>query len=114
MLELLDQLQVQLEACTPTARCGKKQVLCRSGSSQLKPARYLALKDTGGIVLLRDASKLAQVFASVATKRVLPLVGVVEVDVLIVPANALGIISNLCDCRAADVLEELVVLRVLP
>lgn len=89
-------------------------VLCRSGSIQLKPARYLALKDSVGIVLLRDASKLEQVFASVATKRVLPLVGVVEVDVLIVPANALGIVSNLSDRGAADVFEELVVLWVLP
>lgn len=92
----------------------KRLFLCRSGSSQLKPARYLALKDSGGIVLLRDPSKLGQVFASVATKRVLPLVGVVEVDVLIVPANALGMITDLCDRGAANVFEELVVLCVLP
>lgn len=88
--------------------------LCRSGSSQFECARNLALKDARGIVLIRDASNLAQVVASIAAKRVLRLRGIVEVDVLIVAADALGIFSNLCDRGAADLCEELVILGVFP
>lgn len=91
-----------------------KTFLCRSGSSQFESARNLALKNARGIVLLRDAPNLAQVVASIAAKGVLRLRGVIEVDVLIVAADALGIFLNLCDRGAADLCEELVILGVFP
>lgn len=72
------------------------------------------MKDGGRIVLFRDPSNLAQVVASIAAKRVLPLRGVVEIDKLVVPADALGIITNLGDGGAANLVEELVVLDVFP
>lgn len=88
--------------------------LCRSRPSQLKPTRYLTLKDGGGIILLRDVAKLLQVRRSVAAKGVLRLGCVVEIDVLIVPTDALGVISNLRDRGVADLVEEPVVLGVFP
>lgn len=89
----------------------EKKKLCLA---DFEPSRDLRLEDSIRIIPLSHLADELDILIPVPSERVLRDVCVVQVDVLVVLANALGVFIQLSHGFSAEPLEERVIGRVVP
>lgn len=82
--------------------------------ADLEATWNLYLKHSIWIVLLGHAGDELNILLAIALERVLRLVGIIEIDVLIVRPNRFGVFTNLLQDRLAKADEEIVVPCIIP
>jgi hypothetical protein len=85
-----------------------------SSLRDLETAWHKRLPNTKWIVLLRSRFHLLHICRTVASKRILRNVGVVQVKIRVVSTNALSIVADPIDEVRASALEERILLSSLP
>lgn len=83
-------------------------------SADLESTWNLGLENTSGIVLGGNSADVLHVLGAITSQRILGLIGVVQVDELVIGSNRLGIGIQLRKSTGGQLVEQGIIGRVLP
>jgi hypothetical protein len=92
----------------------RPSLLLTTHSADLESSGSLVLEDTCGIIFLRNGANVLHIRSAVTTQRILSLIGVVQVNKLVVGSKRLGVGVQLLKSIERQLVEQSIIGFVLP